>query len=88
MLENIVNKNNNTVHRTIKIKPVNVTSDSYSDYNEDSNKTDSIFKVDDHVRISKYKIFLLKNILKISQKKILLLVKIKIQSRGHMQLVT
>ena len=88
VLDNIVNKNNNTVHRTIKMKPVNVTSDSYSDYNEDSNKTDSIFKVDDHVRISKYKTLLLKNILKISQKKILLLVKIKTRFRGHMQLVT
>ena len=53
-IDNIVNKYNNTVHRKIKMKPIYVTSDSYAEYNEDSNKQDSIFKVGDHVRISKY----------------------------------
>ena len=33
----IVNKYNNTVHRTIKMKPI-VTNYSYAEYNEDSNK--------------------------------------------------
>ena len=37
-LHDIVNKYNNMVHRTIKIKPINITSDSYAEYNEDSNK--------------------------------------------------
>ena len=32
------------------MKPVDITSDSYVEYNEDSK-----FKVDEHVRISKYK---------------------------------
>ena len=36
--DNIVNKYNNTVHRSIKIKPIDVTSDTYGEYNEDSNK--------------------------------------------------
>ena len=45
----------NTVHRTIKMKPIDVTSDSYAEYNEDFNKKDPKFKVGDHVRISKYK---------------------------------
>ena len=54
-LDDIVNKYNNTVHRTIKMKPIDVTSDSYAEYNEDSNKKDPKFKVGDHVRISKYK---------------------------------
>ena len=36
VLDNIVNKYNNTVHRTIKMKPIDVTSDSYPEYNEDS----------------------------------------------------
>ena len=44
-----------TVHRTIKMKPIDVTDDSYVDYNEDFNKKDPKFKVTDHVRISKYK---------------------------------
>ena len=55
VLDDIVNKYNNTVHRTIKMKPIDVTSDSYAEYNEDFNKKDPKFKVGDHVRISKYK---------------------------------
>ena len=55
VLDNIVNKYNNTVHRTIKMKPIDVTSDSYVKYNEDSNEKDPIFKAGDCVRISKYK---------------------------------
>ena len=55
VLDDIVNKYNNTVHRTIKMKPIEVTDDSYAEYNEDSNKKDPKFKVGDHVRISKYK---------------------------------
>ena len=37
VLDDIVNKYNNTLHRTIKMKPIDVTSDSYAEYNEDSN---------------------------------------------------
>ena len=55
VLDDIVNKYNNTVHRTIKMKPIDVTDDSYVDYNEDFNKKDPKFKIGDHVRISKYK---------------------------------
>ena len=55
VLDDIVNKYNNTVHRTIKMKPIDVTSDSYAEYNEDSNKKNPKFKVGDHVKISKYK---------------------------------
>ena len=47
VLDDIIN-NNNTVHRTIKMKPIDVTSDSYAEYSENS-------KVGDRVRISKYK---------------------------------
>ena len=38
VLDDIVNKHNNTVHRTTKMKPVDVTSGSYAEYNEDSNE--------------------------------------------------
>ena len=55
VLDNIVNKYNNTVHKTIKMKPIDVTSDSYAEYIEDFNKKDPKFKLGDHVRISKYK---------------------------------
>ena len=54
VLDDIVNKYNNTVHRTIKMKPIDVTSDSYAEYNEGYNETKPKFQVGDHVRISKY----------------------------------
>ena len=54
VLDHIVNKYNNTVHRKIKMKPIKVTSNSYA-YNEDFNKKDFKFKIGDHVRVSKYK---------------------------------
>ena len=55
VLDDIVNKYNNTVDKTIKMKPIGVTDDSYAEYNEDFNKKDPKFKVGDHVKISKYK---------------------------------
>ena len=52
MLDDIVNKCNNTVHRTTEqVKPIDVTSDSYAEYNEDSNEKDPKVTVGDHVRI-------------------------------------
>ena len=33
LLNDIVNKYNNTVHRTIKMKSIDVTSDSFAEYN-------------------------------------------------------
>ena len=55
VLDDIVNKYNNTIHRTIKMKPIDVTDDSFAEYNEELNKRNPKFKVGDHVRISKYK---------------------------------
>ena len=42
------------------MKQIDVTSNSYAEYNEDSNGKDTKFKVGDHVRISKYKIIFAK----------------------------
>ena len=53
VLDDIVDKYNNTVHKTIKMKPIEVTDDSYAEYDEHPNKKE--FKVGDNVRISKYK---------------------------------
>ena len=36
------------------MKPIDVKSDSYSEYNFNSNEKDSKFQVGDHVRISKH----------------------------------
>ena len=63
VLDDIVNKYNNTVHRIIKIKHIDVTNDSYDEYSEDFNKKGPKYKVNDHVRISKYKnIFAKRNV--------------------------
>ena len=38
VLDDITNKYNNTVHRTIKMRPIDVTNDSFAEYTEESNK--------------------------------------------------
>ena len=55
VLHDIVDKYNNTYHKTIKMKPINVKDDSFAEYNEESNEKNPKFKVGDHVRISKFK---------------------------------
>ena len=55
VLDDIVNRCNKIVHRTIKMKPIEVRSDFYSEYNENSNQNEPKFKVCDCARISKYK---------------------------------
>ena len=54
-LDDIVNECNNTYHRTIKMKPVDVKDNTYIDFKKEVNDKDPKFKVGDHVRISKYK---------------------------------
>ena len=49
MLHEIVNKHNNTVHRTIKMKAIDITPASYAEYSEKDPK----FKVGNRIRISK-----------------------------------
>ena len=53
--DDIVNKYNNTYHRTIKMKPIDVKDNTYIDSSKDVNDKDPKFWVGDHVRISAYK---------------------------------
>ena len=53
-LNDIVNEYNNTYHRTIKMKPVDVKDNTYIDSSKEVNDKDPKFKVCDHVGISKY----------------------------------
>ena len=55
VLDNIVDKYNNTYYSSIKSKPKDVTDSVFVEYSEESNKKDPKFKVGDNVRISKYK---------------------------------
>ena len=77
VLDDIVNKYNNKDHRAIKMKPIDDTSDSYAEYNEDSNKKDPKFKVADHVRILKYKNSLAKGYIQNWSEEIFIISKIK-----------
>ena len=54
-LYDIVNEYNNTYHEAIKMKPVDVKSGNYVEYNVNFNDKYPKFQVGDHVRISKYK---------------------------------
>ena len=74
VLDDVVNKYNNTKHSTIKMKPIDAKNNKRV-YIDEHNEKDSRFKVGDRVRISKFKNILLKDILLIGAKKYLLLVK-------------
>ena len=54
VLDDIVNKYNNTKHSTIKMKPIDVKNNKRVYINE-HNEKDSGFTVGDRVRISKFK---------------------------------
>ena len=50
-LDDIVNKSNNSCHRTIKMKPGDIKSNRYINTSKEINDKDHKFKVGDHVRI-------------------------------------
>ena len=65
-LSDIVNEYNNTYHSNIKMKPVDVKSSTYIDFDKENNDKDPEFKVGHHVRISKYKTIFAKGMRKFS----------------------
>ena len=87
VLNDIVKNYSNTYHKTIKMKPIFVKSDSYAKYSVDSNEKDPKFKIGDHIKFQSIKTFFLRDMLLIDQEKFLLLRKLKIQLHGHMLLV-
>ena len=54
VLDDVVNKYNNTKHSTIKMKPIDVKNNKRV-YIDEHNEKDNKFKVGDRVRISRYK---------------------------------
>ena len=54
-LDDIDKKCNNPYHRTIKMKPVHVKPSTYIDSSKEINSQDPKFKIDDIVKISRYK---------------------------------
>ena len=83
-LDDIVDEYNNTYHRSIKMKPVDVKDNTYIDFEKEVNNKDPKFKVGDHVRISKCKSIFAKGCIPNWSEEVLLLVKLKTQFHGHM----
>ena len=67
----IVDAYNNTIHSSIKIKPVNVIPDTCINFDNHNNIRKPIFEAGDHVRISKHKNIFARVIYQIEQKKCL-----------------
>ena len=76
-LDDIVDEYNNTYHRTIKMKPVDVKDNTYIDFEKEVNDQDPKFKVGDHVRISKYKNIFAKGYMPNSSEEVFVINKIK-----------
>ena len=55
ILDDIVNKYNNTYHRTITTKPIKIKDNTYIDSIKEFNDKDPKYKVGDHVITLKYK---------------------------------
>ena len=54
-LDHIVNKHNNSYHKTSKMKPVDIKSKTYIDFNKEINSKDPKFKIGDIFQLSKFK---------------------------------
>ena len=86
-LDDIVNEYNNTYHRTIKMKPVDVKDNTYIDFKKEVNDKDPKFKVGDYVRISKYKNVFAKGYMPNWSEEVFVIKKLKVQFLGHILLM-
>ena len=77
VLDDIANKYNNTVHRTIKMKPTDVKDNTYVDSKKEVSNKDPKFKGGDHVRISKYKDIFAKTYMPNWSEKVFVIKKVK-----------
>ena len=86
-LDGIVSEYNNTYHRTIKIKPIDVTDNTYLDFTKKAHDKDPKFKIGDQVRIPKYKNIIAKGYMPSWSEEFSVVRKLKIQFHGHMWLM-
>ena len=87
-LDDIVDKYNNTYHRSIKMKPLDIKDNTYIDFEKEVNDKDPKFKIGDYVRISKYKNIFAKGYMPNWSEEVFIISKIKkIQFHGHMLLM-
>ena len=85
-LDDIVDKYNNTCHRTIKMKPIDVKPGSYAECSVESIEKDPKFKVGAHVILSKYKNVFAKGYVPNWSEEVFVIIKIN-SSSGLMLLV-
>ena len=88
-LDDIADEYNNTYHRTIKMKPVDLKENTYIDtidlYSEkEVNDKVPKFKVGDYVRFSKYKNIFAKGYTPNWSEEVFVISKLKIHFHGHM----
>ena len=87
-LDDIMGEYNNTYHRKIKMKPIDVKSNTYLNSKKEVNNEDLLnLKLVIMLEFQNTKTFFLKDTLQIGLKKFLLLAKLKIQFLGHMLLM-
>ena len=67
----MLNEYNNTYHRKIKMKRIDIKYNAYIDFGKEVNDKDPKFQVGDHVKFQNTKTLSLKDILQISLKKFL-----------------
>ena len=79
VLDDIANNYKTTVYRSIKMKPIDLASDSYDKHNEDLMKEIPNLKLVIMAEFQNTRTFLLQDTLQIGQNKLLLLVKLKRQ---------
>ena len=76
-----------TIHRTIKMKLVDVKDNTYVDSNNEVNDKDPKFKVGDHAGISKYKNIFAKGYMPNWSAEVFVISKLKVQFHAHMLLM-
>ena len=86
-LDDIVIEYNNTYHRTIKMKYVDVKDNLFIESINDINDKDLKFKVDDHARISKYKNIFAKGYPPNWSEEVFVINKLRILFHGNMLLM-
>ena len=86
-LYDIVNEYNNTYHKAIKMKSIEVKDNTYIDFEKEVNDKDTNFKVGDFVRICKYKNIFAKGYMPNWPEEVFISSKLKIHFHGHMELM-
>ena len=81
----VTNKYNKTNHRTIKRKPLVVTSSTYIDFEVKNNDKGFKFEAVNHIKISKHKNIFVKGCTGNWLEEMFLIKEIKILCHGHMQ---